>query len=77
MKSDRELIQERAEARLETIAEYMEKFSVSAEEAARAIDAMVLAFADSEDIRAGAIQYTNRAARRAQEKRERKRNAHR
>lgn len=76
MKSDRELIEERAEARLATISDYMEKFGVSAEQAARAIDAMAAAFADSEDMRSGAIHYTNRAARREQAKRERKRNAH-
>lgn len=74
MKSDRELIEERVEARLATINDYMEKFDVSAEQAARAIDEMVASLVDAQ---AGPVRYTNRAARREQAKRERKRNAHR
>lgn len=61
------------EMRGEAIASHMKAFGVSAEVAAREIDLL------AEFLRAESkapVTYTNRAARREQAKRERKRNAH-
>jgi len=63
-----------ADMRIQAIEAYMEKFNVSLKEATRAVEDLAWAM---EDAAVGTVAYTNRAARRAQARKERKRNAHR